>query len=116
MGATLSGERYIEVDGATLRVRSVGAGPAVVLVHGWALDLDMWRGPIDALADRYHVIAFDRRGFGCSSGVPNIQHDVHDIERLLDCFEISRAAIVGTSRAGSVAIKTSLPTDSSAWG
>lgn len=108
MGATLSGERYIEVDGATLRVRSIGAGPAVVLVHGWALDLDMWRGPIDVLADRYHVIAFDRRGFGRSSGMPSIQHDVHDIERLLDCFEISRAAIVGMSQGARVALRWAL--------
>jgi 3-oxoadipate enol-lactonase len=108
VGATLSAERYIEVEGASLRVRSAGEGPAVVLVHGWALDLDMWRAQIDLLADRYHVIAFDRRGFGRSSGVPGIPQDVHDIDQLLDCFNISHAAIVGMSQGARVALRWAL--------
>jgi 3-oxoadipate enol-lactonase len=108
VGATLSGEQYIEVEGASLRVRSAGDGPAVVLVHGWALDLDMWRAQIDLLADRYRVIAFDRRGFGRSSGVPSIQQDVHDIERMLEAFSISRAAIVGMSQGARVALRWAL--------
>jgi pimeloyl-ACP methyl ester carboxylesterase len=104
----LSGETYIEVEGAALRVRSAGQGPAVVFVHGWALDLDMWQRQIDLLADRYHVIAFDRRGFGSSSGAPNIQHDVQDIDRLLDYFSISRAAMVGMSQGARIALRWAL--------
>lgn len=76
-----------------------------MLVHGWALDLDMWQAQIDLLADRYRVIAFDRRGFGRSSGVPDIEQDVRDIERLLDCFALSRAAIVGMSQGARVALR-----------
>ena len=38
------------------------------LVHGWALDLDMWTPQFAALADRYRLIAFDRRGFGIVVG------------------------------------------------
>jgi len=108
VGATLSAEQYIEVEGASLRVRSAGEGPAVVLVHGWALDLDMWRAQMDQLADRYRVIAFDRRGFGRSSGVPAIQQDVHDIDRLLDCLDVSHAAIVGMSQGARVALRWAL--------
>lgn len=96
------------MDGASLRVRSVGEGPAVVLVHGWALDLDMWRAQIDLLADRYRVIAFDRRGFGRSTGEPSIQQDVHDIDTLLEWFAISRAAIVGMSQGARVALRWAL--------
>ncbi|WP_129777637.1 alpha/beta fold hydrolase [Peristeroidobacter soli] len=108
MGATLSGAQYIEVDGASLRARSAGAGPAVVLVHGWALDLEMWRAQIDLLADRYHVIAFDRRGFGRSSGVPGLEQDVHDIERVMDAFSVSSAALVGMSQGARVALRWAL--------
>ena len=43
------------------------------LVHGWALDLDMWRPQFAALADRYRLIAFDRRGFGLSIGHARIE-------------------------------------------
>ena len=96
------------MEGAALRVRSVGQGPAIVLVHGWALDLDMWRALFDLLSDRYRVIAFDRRGFGRSSGVPGIHQDVHDIDRLLDYFSISRVAIVGMSQGARVALRWAL--------
>ena len=54
-----------------LRVRTAGDGPAVLFLHGWALDLDMWRAQFEALASRYRLIAFDRRGFGLSSGTPS---------------------------------------------
>lgn len=96
------------MESASLRVRIAGEGPVVVLVHGWALDLDLWRAQIDLLADRYRVIAFDRRGFGRSSGVPSIQQDVLDIDRLLDCFAISRAAVVGMSQGARVALRWAL--------
>jgi 3-oxoadipate enol-lactonase len=96
------------VESASLRVRIVGEGPVVVLVHGWALDLDLWRAQIDLLADRYRVIAFDRRGFGRSSGVPSIQQDVLDLDRLLDRFAISRAAVVGMSQGARVALRWAL--------
>ena len=98
-------EQFVDVGGATLRVRTAGEGAAVVLVHGWALDLDLWQGQIDALARWYRVIAFDRRGFGRSSGTPGIEHDVGDIERLLDRFGISQTAVVGMSQGARVALR-----------
>jgi 3-oxoadipate enol-lactonase len=98
-------DQFIDVGGASLRVRTAGVGPAVVLVHGWALDLDMWQGQMEALARWYRVIAFDRRGFGCSSGIAGIEHDVGDIERLLERFGISQAAIVGMSQGARVALR-----------
>jgi pimeloyl-ACP methyl ester carboxylesterase len=33
---------YLWVEGARLRYRDAGSGPAVLLIHGWTLDLDMW--------------------------------------------------------------------------
>lgn len=108
MGAALSDERFIDVEGARLRVRSEGEGPAVVLVHGWALDLDMWRAQIDQLSRRYRVIAFDRRGFGRSSGVPAIEQDVVDIDGLLTQFDIEHVAVVGMSQGARVALRWAL--------
>lgn len=105
MGATLSEDRFIDVEGATLRVRTAGTGPAVVLVHGWALDLDMWRAQIEQLAQWYRVIAFDRRGFGRSTGVPEIEKDVLDIDRVMERLDIERAAIVGMSQGARVALR-----------
>jgi pimeloyl-ACP methyl ester carboxylesterase len=108
VGAALSEERFIDVEGAALRVRSAGEGPAIVLVHGWALDLDIWRAQIDLLSQWYRVIAFDRRGFGHSSGVPGIEQDVLDIDRLLARFDIEHAAVVGMSQGARVALRWAL--------
>lgn len=108
MGTALSEEQFIPVDGAVLRVRIAGEGPAIVLVHGWALDLDMWRAQIDQLSQRYRVIAFDRRGFGRSSGTPGIESDVLDIDCLLEQFDIEHTAVVGMSQGARVALRWAL--------
>jgi 3-oxoadipate enol-lactonase len=98
-------EQFIDVGGARLRVRTAGEGPAVLLVHGWALDLDMWTPQFAALAARYRLIAFDRRGFGLSSGTPSIEEDLSDIHELLATFAVERVTIVGMSQGARVALR-----------
>src|SRR5713226_5942951 len=73
---------YIEINGARLRYRDEGKGSAVVFVHGWALDLDMWETQAAALAAAYRVVRLDRRGFGLSSGDPSLVDDVTDLHAL----------------------------------
>jgi len=96
---------FIEVPGARLRVRTAGNGPAILFVHGWAVDLDMWAPQFAALAGRYRLIAFDRRGFGYSSGAAGMDHDLADIEHLLELLDIDRVAIVGMSQGARVALR-----------
>jgi pimeloyl-ACP methyl ester carboxylesterase len=103
MGQTL--DEFIEVRGARLRVRTAGKGPAVLLIHGWALDVDMWTPQFATLANRYRLIAFDRRGFGLSSGRPGIELDVSDIEQLLAKLSLEQIAIVGMSQGARVALR-----------
>jgi pimeloyl-ACP methyl ester carboxylesterase len=103
MGSPLN--QFIEVRGARLRVRIAGEGPAVLFVHGWAIDLDMWTPQFAALAGRYRLIAFDRRGFGYSSGAAGIDHDLADIEQLLQKLDIDCVAIVGMSQGARVALR-----------
>ena len=106
MGSPLN--QFIEVRSARLRVRIAGAGPTVLLVHGWAIDLDMWTPQFAALAGRYHLIAFDRRGFGYSSGTPGIDQDLADIEQLLDTLDIDSVAIVGVDMRDAVRVTEDL--------
>src|SRR5262249_39383581 len=103
MGSPLN--QFIEVSGARLRVRIAGDGPAVLLVHGWAMDLVMWTPQFAAIAGRYRLIAFDRRGFGHSSGTAGIDHDLADIEALLDTLDIDCVAVVGMSQGARVALR-----------
>ncbi|MEX0613285.1 MAG: alpha/beta fold hydrolase [Pirellulales bacterium] len=88
-----------------------GAGPPVLLVHGFPLDHTMWSAQIDVLADRCRVIAPDLRGFGQSSlgnadpqrGVSMEQY-AEDLAELLDSLSIREPILlVGFSMGGYIA-------------
>jgi pimeloyl-ACP methyl ester carboxylesterase len=54
-------------DGTRLRVKTLGEGRPVVLIHGWPLSADSWDPVMIALAESgFRAIAYDRRGFGRS--------------------------------------------------
>ncbi len=96
-------EWSIDRGNAKLRVIVAGDGPAVVFIHGWALDCDMWLTQVEALSDRFRVLAYDRRGFGASSGTPSLVSDVDDLRALFQRFGIEHASIVGMSQGARVA-------------
>jgi pimeloyl-[acyl-carrier protein] methyl ester esterase len=98
-------DHFIDMGGARLRVRTAGKGPAVLLIHGWTLDLDMWTPQFATLTNHYRLIAFDRRGFGLSTGAPGIEHDIADIEQLLTELSLEQIAIVGMSQGVRVALR-----------
>ena len=56
----------IERDGVGIHYEVHGAGPALLLSHGYSATCRMWYGQIAALADRYTVIVWDMRGHGQS--------------------------------------------------
>jgi 3-oxoadipate enol-lactonase len=91
-------DRYFAVDGAQLRYRDEGHGPAVLLVHGWALDLEMWNALAVALCDEFRVVRLDRRGFGLSSGRPSLERDICDLDALWRHLALGRAALLGMSQ------------------
>jgi len=96
---------YIQTrDGTDLYVKDWGAGPPVVLIHGWPLSADSWDAQALALADAgYRAIAYDRRGFG-RSGQPWSGYDydtlADDLADVLDQTKASDATIVGFSMGG----------------
>jgi 3-oxoadipate enol-lactonase len=89
---------YLETSGARLRYRDQGRGCAVLLVHGWTLDLDLWEPQAKALSARFRVVRFDRRGFGLSSGLPSIAADVADLSVLCGHLGLRSVALVGMSQ------------------
>jgi pimeloyl-ACP methyl ester carboxylesterase len=63
------------VDGVSVFYREAGPadGPVVLLLHGFPTSSHMFRNLIQALADRYHVIAPDYPGFGDSAAPDHTQ-------------------------------------------
>jgi len=97
-------QRELPVPGARLRYRDDGAGRAVVLVHGWTLDLDMWE-PQAALAAHLRVVRYDRRGFGLSTGLASLSDDVADLRLLIVALRISSPLLVGMSQGARVVLE-----------
>src|SRR5271168_2312866 len=60
-------EREIALGGATLYARIGGAGPPLVLLHGYPQSHVMWRRVAPALAERFMTVIPDLRGYGRST-------------------------------------------------
>ncbi|WP_067842630.1 alpha/beta fold hydrolase [Nocardia lijiangensis] len=95
------------VDGAQLRVHAYGPadGEVIVLIHGWSCCIEYWNPQINALADRYRVIAYDQRGHGESTlgrNAPSGETLADDLAAVLDAAlpRGKRATLVGHSMGG----------------
>jgi pimeloyl-ACP methyl ester carboxylesterase len=87
----------IKTDGATLHTRTCGAGPAVVLLHGFADTGDMWALLAEALMVDHTVIVPDLRGMGLSShpaGGYDKKTQGQDVARVLDRLGVEKADLV----------------------
>src|SRR5271166_942994 len=87
----------IETDGATIHVRVGGAGPAVVMLHGFGDTGDMWAPVAAALAADHSVIVPDLRGMGFSShpeGGYDKKIQARDIAQVMDALKVEKADLV----------------------
>ena len=100
--------RFAAIDGARIHYRDEGSGPAVVLIHANFASLIGWDPWVEALRDRYRVVRFDMTSHGLSgadrSGDYSLARTVSLMEQLLERLSVARAAIVGTSLGGTVAM------------
>lgn len=89
------------VNGLSFYVIDEGAGPPVLLLHGFPDSSALWRHQIPELvAAGYRVIAPDLRGFGDSDrpeGVPAYRLEllVSDVIEILAALGLPRASVVG---------------------
>jgi pimeloyl-ACP methyl ester carboxylesterase len=69
----------------------------------------MWDDQFEAFAQHYRVVRYDARGFG-KSAQPGSEKYLHaaDLMALLERLEIDRAAILGLSMGGGIAIDFAL--------
>jgi pimeloyl-ACP methyl ester carboxylesterase len=100
------------VNGHNLNVERFGPknGPAVGLLHHGLGSVKAWRGQILTLAELgYYVIAYDRWGYGGSEirpglDLPTFTSDINDLQCVFEQLGIHRAALVGHSDGGTIAL------------
>ncbi len=108
-GPGTGGARWVSARGARLWLHAAGDGVPLVLVHGWAMDHRVFSPQVDEFARHFRTITYDRRGFGRSTGVPNPERELDDIEVVVGkvCGEAAgrRFHLLGLSQGGRIALR-----------
>src|SRR6266851_3215247 len=93
--------RFVETNGIRMHVAEAGAGPLVVLCHGFPESWYSWRHQLPALAEAgFHAVAPDMRGYGQTDRPEAIDqytllHLVGDMVGLVDALGAEEAVIAG---------------------
>jgi pimeloyl-ACP methyl ester carboxylesterase len=87
-----------------LHAEHTGTGPAVVLLHAGIADSRMWDTQWATWQGRFALTRLDLRGFGRSGRPVGAFSHAADVLAVLDSSGIDRAALVGASLGGRVAL------------
>lgn len=106
----------IKTAGAEINLRHGGSGDPLLLLHGYPQTHAMWHGVAPALAERFHVICPDLRGYGDSSKPQSTADHASYSKRAMaqDMVEVMSAlgydsfAVAGHDRGGRVAHRLAL--------
>ena len=100
----------VEFDAGALAWESAGEGPEVVFLHPGLWDGRVWDEQFGVFSRTYRVLRFDFRGYGRSSrpepGRP--YSHVEDVAAVMDAAGVERAALIGNSMGGQVAVDFAL--------
>ena len=102
-------ERIAAPNGGHIVLHSTGSGPGIVVVHGGGVTIDMYRRLAVALADRFTVHLFNRRGRADAPprSLPyTFQQDIDDLGAVLR--HTGAGNVIGHSSGGFVALQAAL--------
>jgi len=103
-------QRRIAAGGTEINLRIGGAGPALLLLHGYPQTHVMWHKIAPALAERFTVVCSDLRGYG-DSGKPPAGGDhagyakramAQDQVEVMSALGFERFSVVGHDRGARV--------------
>jgi pimeloyl-ACP methyl ester carboxylesterase len=102
-------DTFTTTDGLQLAYDVHGAGTPVLCLAGLTRNMDDFETIVANFSDRAQIIRLDSRGRGASDFDPNPQNytipqEANDALALLDHLKLERAAIIGTSRGGLIAM------------
>jgi haloacetate dehalogenase len=111
-----SSERRFITKGAEIFVRIAGAGPPLLLIHGFPQTHAMWHRIAPELMQRFTIVMPDLRGYGQSSCPPNDPDNspyskramAEDMTDVMAGLGHNRFAVVGHDRGARVAYRLAL--------
>ena len=107
--------RTILVGDIKTHFLEAGNGPDLVLLHGGEYGASAeitWRDNIDALAERFHVVAPDILGWGQTDKLYSFTDPaglrIKHLQRFLETMGIGKACFVGNSAGGGLILRASV--------
>ncbi len=103
MDASPHSSHYVNANGIRLHYLDWGgSGPAIVFLSGMGCSVHIFDEFAPRFADRFHVLAVDRRGHG-DSDYPETGYDegtlAKDLRQFLDAINVEKVILVGHSMA-----------------
>lgn len=108
--------KFAKFDGGKVHYVNYGKGSeALVLIHGWTMNIDNWRDQIPEFAKRYRVVAIDLPGHGesdkrqpssAASGdavLYSMDYFARAVEAVMRDGKVKRAVLVGHSMGTPIA-------------
>ena len=99
---------YAPVYRGNLYYEVAGTGQPVLLIHAGVADCSMWENQMANFRQYYQVICYDARGYGKSRTETTQFSNRQDIVDLFKHLGIEKAALIGVSRGGQIAIDFAL--------
>jgi pimeloyl-[acyl-carrier protein] methyl ester esterase len=84
-----------------------GRGPALVLLHGWGLNVRVWDGLTAALCERFRIITVDLPGHGRSVWLPersSLEEQAAQISQTVGAIT-GECSVLGWSLGGQIALQ-----------
>ena len=109
-------QSFIQTNGVRLSVHQGGNGPPLILLHGFPQNHMAWARMAPELAQHFHCIIPDLRGYGDSDApADDADHHVYakremaqDIIGVMDFLGLERAHVLGHDRGARVAYRLAL--------
>jgi haloacetate dehalogenase len=106
---------WIDTQAGKIFARAHGAGPALVLLHGFGETHVAWRHLAPKLAERFSVVVMDLRGYGWSAAPASEKGEAYakremadDVVRVMEALGHVQFALVGHDRGARVAFRLAL--------
>jgi 2-succinyl-6-hydroxy-2,4-cyclohexadiene-1-carboxylate synthase len=103
----------LTVNGIGLNVEVAGAGPPLLLLHGFTGSAATWESHLPALSGHATTVAVDLIGHGATDAPADparytMSHCIADLLAVLDRLEIRRTGVLGYSMGARVALHLAL--------
>jgi haloacetate dehalogenase len=106
---------WIDTQAGKIFARSHGAGPALVLLHGFGETHVAWAKIAPKLAERFTVVAMDLRGYGWSAAPDSEKGEAYtkremadDVVKVMEALGHVQFSLVGHDRGARVGFRLAL--------